>query len=83
MAGIEVIGFPFGAQPAYLRLDSIARSVPLRVAHSPPPEVNPFVLPHQLRTASKACPSTHLSTFKRAVTCIGERTFGHGESTSV
>ncbi len=36
MAGLEVIGFRFGAQPACPFFISMARSVPRRVAHPPP-----------------------------------------------
>jgi hypothetical protein len=36
MAGIESIGFALWVQPAHLRIVSIARSIPLRVAHPPP-----------------------------------------------
>jgi hypothetical protein len=36
MAAIESIGFALGVQPAYLCLVSVARSIPLRVAHPPP-----------------------------------------------
>jgi len=36
MAGIESIGFALWAQLAHLRFVSIARSIPLRVAHPPP-----------------------------------------------
>ncbi len=38
MAVTKGNGFPFWAQPAHLRFVSIARSIPLRVAH-PPPEL--------------------------------------------
>jgi hypothetical protein len=37
MAALEVIGFPIWVQPAHLRFLSIARSIPLPVAHPPPP----------------------------------------------
>src|SRR6266849_2176580 len=40
MAGIENIGFALWAQPAHLCLVSVARSIPLRVAH-PPPQFSP------------------------------------------
>ena len=36
MAAIESIGFAFGVQPAHLGFVSVARSIPLRVAHPPP-----------------------------------------------
>jgi hypothetical protein len=36
MAALEVIGFPIWVQPAHLRFLSIARSIPLPVAHPPP-----------------------------------------------
>jgi hypothetical protein len=36
MAGIENIGFALWVQPAHLCFVSIARSIPLRVAHPPP-----------------------------------------------
>jgi hypothetical protein len=36
MAAIESIGFALGVQPAYFCLVSVARSIPLRVAHPPP-----------------------------------------------
>jgi len=36
MAATEGNGFPFWAQPAHLRFASIARPIPLAVAHPPP-----------------------------------------------
>jgi len=36
MAAIESIGFTPGVQPAHFRFVSVARSIPLRVAHPPP-----------------------------------------------
>jgi hypothetical protein len=48
MAGIENIGFAPWEQPAHHRFVSIARSIPLRVAHPPP----------QLLSTKSACPRT-------------------------
>jgi len=36
MAGIENIGFALWVQPGHFRFVSIARTIPLRVAHPPP-----------------------------------------------
>jgi len=36
MAGIENIGFAPWVQPAHFRFVSIARTIPVRVAHPPP-----------------------------------------------
>ena len=48
MAAIESIGFSTGVQPAHLRFVSIARSIPLRVAHPPP----------QFLSLNPVCPRT-------------------------
>ena len=36
MAAIESIGFALWVQPAHHRFVSMARSIPLRIAHPPP-----------------------------------------------
>jgi hypothetical protein len=36
MAALEVIGFAHWVQPTNPRIVSVARSIPLRVAHPPP-----------------------------------------------
>jgi hypothetical protein len=36
MAGLEVIGSAFRAQPVHSRLPSPSHAVPMRVAHAPP-----------------------------------------------
>jgi hypothetical protein len=59
MAVTKGNGFPFWAQPAHCRFVSIARSIPLRVAH-PPPWLCPtgFVCPSGSALASigDVCP---------------------------
>jgi hypothetical protein len=63
MAGLEVIGFPFWAQPAHPV--SNPRSVPLPVAHPPPIAAsNRVYLPNPGRhaTPEEMCVSTFLRT---------------------
>jgi hypothetical protein len=85
MAALESNGFPFWAQPARLRFISIARSVPRRVAH-PPPYFRPTESVRPTASALDCIEDVCLGAPINLRTCgylAAERTFGHGESTSI
>ncbi|MGC1673854.1 MAG: hypothetical protein WA739_16460, partial [Candidatus Acidiferrales bacterium] len=70
MAGIKVIGFPFWVQPAHLCLISVARAIPLPVAHPRRSlvQLGLFVHACQFSTASGKCASTRPVNLRPAAT---------------
>ena len=85
MAGIKVIGFPFWVQPAHLCLISVARAIPLPVAHPRRSlvQLGLFVHACQFSTASGKCASTRPVNLRTCSHFAAERMLTHGKSTFI